>query len=129
MLRDRSNNEEDNQPMLQAANPIDAEKNHREYRDYMMKLYGIDIDDYLNDNESKDAQPVLRSSVDAEADNASDEERRMEEYLNMLKQMDEEEHLSNDNGNDRNKPLLREAHDADVDIDDMSEYAEYLKKL
>jgi len=38
MLRDRSNNEEDNQPMLQAANPIDAEKNHREYRDYMMKL-------------------------------------------------------------------------------------------
>lgn len=45
MLRDRSNNEEENQPMLQAANPIDAEKNHREYRDYMMKLYGIDIDD------------------------------------------------------------------------------------
>jgi len=49
----------------------------------------------------------------------------MEEYLNMLKQMDEEEHLNNDN--DRNKPLLREAHD--VDVDDMSEYAEYLKKL
>jgi len=43
----------------------------------------------------------------------------MEEYLNMLKQMDAEEHLDIDN--DRNKPLLREAHDADVDVDDMSE--------
>jgi len=37
LLRERTK-EEENQPMLQAANPIDADKNHREYRDYMMKL-------------------------------------------------------------------------------------------
>lgn len=46
----------------------------------------------------------------------------MQEYLNLLKQMDEEE---------SNTPSLRAPMDKqdNVDIDDMSEYAEYLKKV
>jgi len=46
----------------------------------------------------------------------------MQEYLNLLKQMDEEESIT---------PSLRAPMDKqdNVDIDDMSEYAEYLKKL
>lgn len=91
----------------------------------MMKLYGIDIDDYLNDNTSKDAQPVLRSSINAEADKDKDDELKMEEYLNLLKQMDQEETQYHGN----NKPALRASNDNYVDVDDMSEYAEYLKKL
>jgi hypothetical protein len=59
----------------------------------MMKLYGIDIDDYLNDNESKRdirSSPVLRTSnTNTEYDRETqDDEIKMEEYLNILKQMD-----------------------------------------
>jgi len=95
-----------------------------------MKLYDIDIDDYLTDNKSKrdmGSEPVLSTSntntnADQDRNTQDDEEIKMQEYLNLLKQMDEEE---------SNTPSLRAPMDKqdNVDIDDMSEYAEYLKKL
>jgi len=84
-----------------------------------MKLYGIDIDDYLNDNESKrdiGSGPVLRTSnTNTEYDRETqDDEIKMGEYLNILKQMDEEENSS---------PSLKAPMDKNNndDLDDMSE--------
>jgi len=41
------------------------EKNRREYRDYMLKMYDVDVDEYLNDSQS---EPILRASPQSQSD-------------------------------------------------------------
>jgi hypothetical protein len=63
--------EEENEPILRSTSSqnqnenADMEKNRREYRDYMLKMYDVDVDEYLNDSQS---EPILRASPQSQSD-------------------------------------------------------------
>jgi hypothetical protein len=63
--------EEENEPILRSTSSqnqnenADMEKNRREYRDYMLKMYDVDVDEYLNDSQS---EPILRASPQYQSD-------------------------------------------------------------